>query len=660
MAEAEDVILSAAERVASATRRVWAKPTVADAQAIPTRRARCSGSSAGSSRASAARWPLVVCDRPPPAGWLRRALGRPAPWEARPAARGRDRRRVPVLAARTAFDSESGASRRVGARAPIGRRACRAAGGGRRSAATSAGCSKRRRATRRSRHCCPVSRRVSMRARAAALAERPPARRSCGRPSARIEELVRALLLGRAHAARAAASRRDRSRRPPRYRGRRAASAHSGRATAASADLRGCRSPARFPSRRDRRARRRGPRLRQPPPAGSRRRPAREQPGRPGPFIVPAADPHLSVQDPRGVDRPADRGDEDLGRARRGDLATGRARAPSAPSAPCARCFRTRDHRARCGSVRTDTRRCRLSALPRVGLPRQRVPRPRHRAARAARAARRDPDWAAAGAAAAGSAARARCGGSSWRCVRVSSGCRARSRATSSTWTAGSASTASASRADRPDGRSTASTRRRRRDIAVALLVDASGSTDAWISRRARVIDVAKEAVLCFSEALAAVGDRHAIYAFSGQGPGDVRVWVAKRFSEPLGAARAGAHRRAGARSLHAHRRADPARDRRAGAESAPRRGSCSCSPTASRTTRTPTRATTASRTCARRSTKRRAIGVRPFCVTIDRRGPAYLPRLFGPSGYTLLWDATQLPMRLPQIYRHLTRGVSG
>jgi nitric oxide reductase NorD protein len=54
------------------------------------------------------------------------------------------------------------------------------------------------------------------------------------------------------------------------------------------------------------------------------------------------------------------------------------------------------------------------------------------------------------------------------------------------------------------------------------------------------------------------------------------------------------------------------------------------------------------------------AIGVRPFCVTIDRRGPAYLPRLFGPSGYTLLWDATQLPIRLPQIYRHLTRGMSG
>lgn len=53
-----------------------------------------------------------------------------------------------------------------------------------------------------------------------------------------------------------------------------------------------------------------------------------------------------------------------------------------------------------------------------------------------------------------------------------------------------------------------------------------------------------------------------------------------------------------------------------------------------------------------------RRIGVRSFCVTTDRCGSAYLPRLFGPSGYTLLWDAAQLPQRLPAIYRHLTRSL--
>ena len=32
-------------------------------------------------------------------------------------------------------------------------------------------------------------------------------------------------------------------------------------------------------------------------------------------------------------------------------------------------------------------------------------------------------------------------------------------------------------------------------------------------------------------------------------------------------------------------------------------------------------------------------MGVRPFCVTIDRTAASYLPYLFGPSGYTVLWD---------------------
>jgi nitric oxide reductase NorD protein len=49
-----------------------------------------------------------------------------------------------------------------------------------------------------------------------------------------------------------------------------------------------------------------------------------------------------------------------------------------------------------------------------------------------------------------------------------------------------------------------------------------------------------------------------------------------------------------------------------------------------------------------------RSAGVRPFCVTIDRAGPSYLPHLFGPHGYTVLWDVRQLPARLPAIYRRL------
>jgi len=49
-----------------------------------------------------------------------------------------------------------------------------------------------------------------------------------------------------------------------------------------------------------------------------------------------------------------------------------------------------------------------------------------------------------------------------------------------------------------------------------------------------------------------------------------------------------------------------------------------------------------------------RRVGVRPFCVTIDRSAASYLPYLFGPPGYTVLRDVQQLPQRLPAIYRRL------
>jgi nitric oxide reductase NorD protein len=49
-----------------------------------------------------------------------------------------------------------------------------------------------------------------------------------------------------------------------------------------------------------------------------------------------------------------------------------------------------------------------------------------------------------------------------------------------------------------------------------------------------------------------------------------------------------------------------------------------------------------------------RRVGVHPFCVTIDRAGPSYLPRLFGAHGYSVLSDVRQLPLRLPAVYRRL------
>jgi nitric oxide reductase NorD protein len=644
MAEAEDVILSAAERVTSATRRVWANHrSSAAGDPDPTSAllrlerwlVACFGRS----------WPLVLCDRPPPAGWLRRALDRPAPWEAAPplvvATDG-----ARLLLPRAAFDSESAhlaalalARRLVQGvpcrpeESPLRRDVDWVLEAARGDAALAA--------------LLPGLAPSLDRARAAALAERPRLD-ALGVTERGVEELVRALL-GRAHAADPqVAEWIDRD--DPSYRGIAPVAhwgvfRHGGAGAFAGA----------HPSQRDdtRTARPALRNLSRP----LRRRPAPEQPSRPGPFIVPPADPHLSVQDPGGIDRPEDLGDEDAGAlaeeiSRLDELATVRSEravrevlqnagplgavpdpAGTTPGCVDSLSYPEWDFRAR--------------AYRDPGIVLRELPVPRS-----------DPDWAI--------RVQQRQGPQLASLRRQFLALRPRlerlprqvegDEIDVDGWVGEHGERVSGGS---PRGQLYRLARRRRRDIAVALLVDVSGSTDAWISRRARVIDVAKEAVLCLSEALAAVGDRHAIYAFSGQGPGDVRVWVAKHFTEPLGAA---VRARIGALGPDRSTRiGGPIRHATAALAQIPAQTRILLVLSDGKPNDEDVYEGDYGVEDVRQAVhEASAVGVRPFCVTIDRRGPAYLPRLFGPSGYTLLWDATQLPMRLPQIYRHLTRGVSG
>ena len=58
--------------------------------------------------------------------------------------------------------------------------------------------------------------------------------------------------------------------------------------------------------------------------------------------------------------------------------------------------------------------------------------------------------------------------------------------------------------------------REQSRDLAIAILVDVSLSTEAWVEDR-RVIDVEKEALLALVHGLAACGDEFAVYTFTSQ-----------------------------------------------------------------------------------------------------------------------------------------------
>ncbi|HGG61061.1 MAG TPA: nitric oxide reductase, partial [Gammaproteobacteria bacterium] len=77
------------------------------------------------------------------------------------------------------------------------------------------------------------------------------------------------------------------------------------------------------------------------------------------------------------------------------------------------------------------------------------------------------------------------------------------------------------------------SLRNQTRDLACLLLADLSLSTDAHINNDARVIDVIRDALHLFSEALDATGDRFALHGFSSRNRNHIRFYNIKTFDDP-------------------------------------------------------------------------------------------------------------------------------
>ena len=195
-------------------------------------------------------------------------------------------------------------------------------------------------------------------------------------------------------------------------------------------------------------------------------------------------------------------------------------------------------------------------------------------------------------------------------------------------------------RAERaPAGRIYTQEQPRRRDVAVSLLLDASGSTESWLSGHQRVIDVVKEAALVFSEALATLGDRFALQAFSGQRATDVRVRVLKGFNEPPGQT---VQRRIGALEPDAFTRLGGAlRHATAGLARERTRVRLLLVLSDGKPQDEDGYEGTYGIEDVRQAVAEALLqGVHVFGVTVDREGAAYLPRLFGPHGYTVIWNA--------------------
>ena len=194
-----------------------------------------------------------------------------------------------------------------------------------------------------------------------------------------------------------------------------------------------------------------------------------------------------------------------------------------------------------------------------------------------------------------------------------------------------------------------------RRDVAISLLVDVSGSTDSWIADRRRIIDVEKEALLLACEALDALGDRYNVLAFSGEGPRGVAIRAIKGFGERNGvqageriaALEHDRYTRLGAAVRHASAVLSRERARhrlllilsdgkpndvdeyegRYGVEDA-----------------------------RQAVAEARLQGLSPFCLTVDREAPMYVSRIFGPGAYAVLRRAERLPTVLIDVVRQLLR----
>ena len=192
-----------------------------------------------------------------------------------------------------------------------------------------------------------------------------------------------------------------------------------------------------------------------------------------------------------------------------------------------------------------------------------------------------------------------------------------------------------------------------KRDLAIVILMDISGSTDGWVAADKRVIDVEREALLLVAIALEGMREPYCIQAFSGEGPGGVLVRTIKSFTETYGpdvARRIASlepehYTRAGAAIRHASAvlMQQPARHRlllllsdgkpndidhyegHYGLED-----------------------------MRQAVNEAKLQGMHPFCLTVDRQATAYLPAVFGIHQYALLPKPALLPTVLLEWMKRL------
>ncbi|MDE0308348.1 MAG: hypothetical protein OXI60_00745 [Acidiferrobacterales bacterium] len=186
------------------------------------------------------------------------------------------------------------------------------------------------------------------------------------------------------------------------------------------------------------------------------------------------------------------------------------------------------------------------------------------------------------------------------------------------------------------------------RNLAVVFMVDLSGSTKGWIN------DAERESLVLLSEALQTLGDRYAIYGFSGMTRKRCELYRIKTFEDPydskvrarIAGIRPQDYTRMGVIIRHLTRKlievdartrvlitiSDGKPDDYDGY-----RGDYGIEDT------------------RQALMEARHAGVHPFCITIDSQAHDYLGHMYGHVNYTVVSDVRGLPLKVSDIYRRLT-----
>lgn len=186
------------------------------------------------------------------------------------------------------------------------------------------------------------------------------------------------------------------------------------------------------------------------------------------------------------------------------------------------------------------------------------------------------------------------------------------------------------------------------RNIAVVFMVDMSGSTKGWINEAER------ESLVLLAETLETLGDRYAIYGFSGLARKRCEIYRIKEFDEPyneeikarISGIQPKDYTRMGFAVRHLSHILNEVEARTriliTLSDGKPDdydsyRGNYGIEDT------------------RRALLEARRDGIHPYCITIDREARDYLPHMYGPAAYTVIDEVRQLPLKVSDIYRRLT-----